>query len=99
MVDGTIRYTPRAGFSGTDTFTYTITTANGTSTATVTVRVPGGGAAAAPAATEATVAPAGATLPATGGPSGVLATLGGLLLLGGAGVLGSGRRGRRALAR
>jgi VCBS repeat-containing protein/CshA-type fibril repeat protein len=38
--DGTITYTPDAGFSGTDTFTYTITDADGaTDTATVTVNV------------------------------------------------------------
>ena len=38
--DGTITYTPNAGFEGTDTFTYTITDSNGdTDTATVTVEV------------------------------------------------------------
>lgn len=35
----TLRYTPSAGFIGTDPFTYTISTANGTSTATVSVAV------------------------------------------------------------
>jgi hypothetical protein len=38
--DGTITYTPDAGFNGTDTFTYTISDGNGgTSQATVTVTV------------------------------------------------------------
>jgi large repetitive protein len=38
--DGTIRYTPRADFNGTDTITYTISDGKGgTSTATVTVTV------------------------------------------------------------
>ncbi len=38
--DGSISYTPNAGFIGTDTFTYTITDANGdTATATVTITV------------------------------------------------------------
>lgn len=38
--DGTIAYTPDAGFSGTDTFDYTVTDDNGgTDTATVTVTV------------------------------------------------------------
>jgi large repetitive protein len=38
--DGTIRYTPRANFNGTDTITYTISDGKGgTSTATVTVTV------------------------------------------------------------
>lgn len=38
--DGTVKYTPAAGFSGTDTFTYKITDAQGTtSTAVVTIDV------------------------------------------------------------
>lgn len=38
--DGSISYTPNAGFIGTDTFTYTITDANGdTASATVTINV------------------------------------------------------------
>jgi Ca2+-binding RTX toxin-like protein len=38
--DGTVTYTPNAGFSGTDTFDYTISDGNGgTDTATVTVSV------------------------------------------------------------
>ena len=38
--NGTFRYTPAAGFTGTDTFTYTIADADGEqSTATVTVAV------------------------------------------------------------
>lgn len=38
--DGTVTYTPNAGFSGTDTFDYTISDGNGgTDTATVTVTV------------------------------------------------------------
>jgi len=40
VVDGSdVRYTPAAGFVGTDTFTYTATTPYGSSTATVTVTV------------------------------------------------------------
>ncbi|XWN30981.1 MAG: Ig-like domain-containing protein [Devosia sp.] len=35
--DGTVRYTPNAGFRGTDTFTYTVT--DGTTSATATVAV------------------------------------------------------------
>lgn len=35
-----IRYVPRKGFYGSDTFDYTLTTANGTASATVTVDVP-----------------------------------------------------------
>ncbi|WP_425100643.1 Ig-like domain-containing protein [Tropicibacter sp. S64] len=42
--DGTVTYTPNAGFTGTDTFDYTISDGNGgTDTATVTVSVGGGG--------------------------------------------------------
>ena len=37
--DGTVTYTPAAGFSGTDTFDYTITDGIATDTATVTVAV------------------------------------------------------------
>lgn len=38
--DGTVKYTPTSGYTGTDTFTYTITSTTGlTSTATVTVTV------------------------------------------------------------
>jgi cytochrome c len=38
--DGTVRYTPDAGFAGTDTFDYTVSDGNdGTDTATVTVTV------------------------------------------------------------
>jgi hypothetical protein len=40
--DGKIRYRPRGGFSGTDSFTYTVSDGNGgVSTATVTVTVTG----------------------------------------------------------
>jgi hypothetical protein len=40
LFDGTIRYTPAPGFTGSDTFTYTIRDANGeTATATVTVNI------------------------------------------------------------
>ncbi|WP_038033329.1 Ig-like domain-containing protein [Thermopetrobacter sp. TC1] len=43
--DGSITYTPEAGFEGTDTFTYTVTDAQGASdTATVTVHVGDDGA-------------------------------------------------------
>jgi hypothetical protein len=37
-----IVYTPRAGFTGNDSFTYTISNGNGTSTATVNITVTGG---------------------------------------------------------
>ncbi len=40
--DGTVFYTPAAGFSGTDTFDYTITDGTATDTATVTVAVGNG---------------------------------------------------------
>ncbi len=41
--DGTVTYTPDAGFQGTDTFTYTLSDGNGgTDTATVSVQVPPG---------------------------------------------------------
>ena len=40
--DGTITYTPAAGFTGTDTFDYTITDGIATDTATVTVAVGNG---------------------------------------------------------
>ena len=40
VLDGQVRYAPRPGFVGTDTFTYTIRTDSGESTATVTVTVP-----------------------------------------------------------
>jgi hypothetical protein len=40
IVNGQIRYGPKSGFTGTDTFTYTISDGHGgTSTATVTVTV------------------------------------------------------------
>lgn len=38
-VGTTIRYTPKAGFSGTDTFTYRLSTVNGSADAKVTIRV------------------------------------------------------------
>jgi len=37
--DGTVRYTPDAGYTGTDTFDYTVTDGEATDTATVTVTV------------------------------------------------------------
>ncbi|HEY8358775.1 MAG TPA: tandem-95 repeat protein, partial [Ramlibacter sp.] len=36
---GTVRYTPNAGFSGTDSYTYTVTSGGVTETATVTITV------------------------------------------------------------
>ncbi|MFD0519674.1 Ig-like domain-containing protein [Paractinoplanes durhamensis] len=43
IVDGKVRYTPDAGYTGTDTFTYTVTDSDGdTATATVTVTVSDG---------------------------------------------------------
>jgi uncharacterized protein (TIGR03382 family) len=42
LSNGVVRFTPRAGFSGTTTFTYTVSDGNGgTDTATVTVKVDG----------------------------------------------------------
>ena len=41
VVSNQIRYTPRAGFTGTDTFSYTITDGAGTASALVTVTVAG----------------------------------------------------------
>ena len=56
--DGTYRYTPNPGFSGTDSFTYTITDANGdTSTATMTITVGAGPAVPAPLSPEAPLPP------------------------------------------
>jgi hypothetical protein len=37
--DGTITYTPNAGFTGTDTFTYTVTDGTDTATASITINV------------------------------------------------------------
>jgi hypothetical protein len=40
LVNGQVRYGPKSGFTGTDTFTYTISDGHGgTATATVTVTV------------------------------------------------------------
>ncbi|MGP6086026.1 Hint domain-containing protein [Antarctobacter jejuensis] len=40
--DGTVTYTPNAGFTGTDTFTYTITDGTDTDTANITITVEDG---------------------------------------------------------
>jgi CshA-type fibril repeat protein/VCBS repeat-containing protein len=60
--DGTITYTPKDGFSGTDTVTYTVTDPSGTTntgTVTVTVTPVAGGGAAPAAAAAPTPRPAG----------------------------------------
>jgi hypothetical protein len=62
VVDGlNVRYTPAAGFVGTDTFTYTATTAYGSSTATVSVTVtapaPSSSAPSTPAPTTSSASP------------------------------------------
>ncbi len=69
--NGTINYTPEAGFTGTDTFTYTITDADGsTKTATVTVNVGTPSALAAAPAIAPTVGTDGTTItPVVVGPA------------------------------
>lgn len=99
-----ITYTPKAGFSGQDTFDYTLSTPNGSATATVTVTVP-----AAPAAPD---APADETddpetdepvtdtrdeeaaLPNVGGVDKGLLGLGTALIAGGGFLTAASRRGR-----
>ncbi|MDQ1737936.1 MAG: hypothetical protein QOH56_4187 [Pseudonocardiales bacterium] len=97
---GTIVYTPRAGFTGTDSFSYTISTGNGTSTAIVRVSVT-----AAPALVTASPAATGAVLANTGSTStpalqwGFGAVTAGLALLFGAGRVGRSSVRRLASAR
>ena len=81
--DGTITYTPAAGFTGTDTFTYTITDGTDTATATVTI----------------TVAPGSIPRPLafTGTNSARLLTIGLTMVLGGGALLAEARR-RQACA-
>lgn len=93
VVSGNIRYTPKAGFAGTDTFRYTITTANGSSTATVTVLVV---APPPPPATPNTSS--NEPLANTGGNTRSLMTIALGLLGAGAGTTALGRR-RRPIAR
>lgn len=57
-VGTTIRYTPKAGFSGTDTFTYQLSTVNGSAPATVTIHV-----AAAPSSPASSTSSSAGTLP------------------------------------
>lgn len=79
-----IRYTPSAGFSGTDSFRYTLQTPNGTATALVTITV------SAPIATPTpTTAPLAATGPHTGSLLGLALAL---LIAGGATLVGTRRR-------
>lgn len=85
-----IRYTPKAGFTGKDTFDYTITTQNGTATATVTVTIRDG----------AVGGDGDGILPDTGGSDLMLLAYGGALLGGGGWLIVLGRRrvlGRHAL--
>lgn len=71
-----IRYTPDAGFVGTDTFDYTYATPNGTATATVTV----------------VIVAADALLPDTGGSDARLLGVGLLFVASGGWLIGQGRR-------
>jgi hypothetical protein len=97
---GAIVYTPRAGFTGTDSFSYTISTGNGTSTAIVRVSVT-----AAPAVVTASPAATGAVLANTGSTNtpalqwGFGAVTAGLALLFGAGRVGRSSVRRLAPAR
>lgn len=97
----TIRYTPAAGFSGTDRFSYTITTANGSATAAVRVSVAAAApTTSAPAPTPTPTASAAAAssssapeLAATGAAGAQpLAWTGGGLVTAGALALFAGRR-------
>jgi Bacterial Ig domain len=86
-----IRYTPDAGFSGTDSFKYTITTPNGSSTATVTVTVPAALATETPTPDPTSTA-ATAPIASTGAPTESIIELGGLLLAVGGAATVLGRR-------
>ena len=77
-----IRYTPKAGFTGKDTFDYTITTQNGTATATVTITIRDGAAG----------GDGDGILPDTGGSDLMLLAYGGALLGGGGWLIFLGRR-------
>jgi hypothetical protein len=75
VVDGsTVRYTPAAGFVGTDTFTYAATTAYGSSTATVTVTV-GAAAPSTVPTTPSPTAPSTTAVPTTPAPTRSLGVL------------------------
>jgi hypothetical protein len=74
-VDGlNVRYTPAAGFVGTDTFTYAATTAYGSSTATVTVTV-GAAAPSTVPTTPSPTAPSTTAVPTTPAPTRSLGVL------------------------
>ena len=86
-----VRYTPDAGFSGTDTFTYGLSTPNGTAFAEVTVVVVPDPE---PASND-QVAPATVSgLPDAGGPGLSMLGWAAALLASGAGLLTIGRRRR-----
>lgn len=90
-----VRYTPNAGFVGTDTFVYAVSTPNGTAFATVTVQVLGAAAPTTPGFTSptGTTAPIRrGTLPNVGGADATLVGLGALLVTAGAATLAAGRR-------
>ena len=87
-VDGTIRLVPERGFTGTAKQAYRVTDTNQVS-ATAQVKVTIGAQPAAPVQHRKT------ELPATGGPSVFLLTLGGLLASLGAALLLIARRGRQ----
>lgn len=84
-VGTTIRYTPRAGFSGTDTFTYRLSDPNGSATARVTVTVVA-------AATPSASASSSGALADTGAHSSQLGELALILLVSGGVVTLLGRR-------
>lgn len=81
-----IRYIPRAGFTGKDTFRYTLRNSNGSDTATVTVTVKDG------VVSDANVSDGDALLPNTGGADPKLLGYAGLLLAGGGWLTLRGRR-------
>ncbi|TDU91938.1 CshA-type fibril repeat protein [Kribbella voronezhensis] len=86
--DGTIRLVPERGFTGTAKQAYRVTDSNEVSV-TAQVKVTIGAQAAA------SIQHSETSLPATGGPSGFLLTLGGLLAALGAALLLATRRGRQ----
>ena len=89
-VGTTIRYTPKAGFTGTDHFTYRLSTVNGSDTAEVTVKV-----VAAPSSVSASSTGGNGTAPlaVTGSDTAVLGEVAlGLLAAGGVAVAAGRRR-------
>ena len=84
-----VRYTPEAGFSGTDTFSYGISTPNGVAFADVTVVVEPD---AEPASSDGLAPATVSGMPDAGGPGLSMLGWAAALLAAGAGVLTAGRR-------